>query len=125
MKILMPWSEFDRAADEIAVELVKKGLIGRFKMICGVPRGGLILAVVLSHKMRIPLLPMDPVHMKGQLDDILIVDDISDTGKTLLEIEAPLTATIHYVEGSAFTPTVWARKKIKGDWIIYPWESKY
>ena len=44
--------------------------------IYGIPRGGLCLAVALSHKLNIELL-------KEPRNNILIVDDIYDSGETL------------------------------------------
>ena len=50
----------------------------------GIPRGGLVFAVMLSHKLSIPML-MSPVP------GCLIVDDICDSGESLL----------HYVKNSS------------------------
>jgi len=55
----------------------------------------------------------------------LIVDDISDTGTTLLsyrKYKNP-TVTIFLHPKTKFTPDVWIRKK-GNKWIIFPWEKR-
>ena len=46
------WSEFDKAVEQIA----NKCKLLEFSGIYGVPRGGLCLAVALSHKLKINLI---------------------------------------------------------------------
>ena len=62
--------------------------IGFFKNIYGLPRGGLIPAVMLSHQLGIPM-------AKGDIGpDTLIVDDICDSGETLDKL---VKNTKHYI----------------------------
>jgi len=49
--IKFSWEEFDAAADMIADEIKSKGLLKKFTHIYGIPRGGLPLAVALSHRL--------------------------------------------------------------------------
>ena len=53
---------------------------GKIRSVAGVPRGGLILAVLLSHQLGIPL-----VYVEEATPSTLLVDDLADTGETLLE----------------------------------------
>jgi len=66
------WSEFDKSVDEIA----DKCRFKKFSGIYGVPRGGLCLAVALSHKLKIELI-------SKPIKNSLIVDDVYETGLTL------------------------------------------
>ena len=66
------WSEFDKSVEYIANNCKNLKLSG----IYGVPRGGLCLAVALSHKLKIKLIS-EPTK------NSLIVDDIYETGITL------------------------------------------
>ena len=52
MKTYFTWSEFDNAVEHIA----SKCMLFEFSGIYGVPRGGLCLAVALSHKLKINLI---------------------------------------------------------------------
>ena len=66
------WGEFDESVDYIANQC--KFL--NFSGIYGVPRGGLCLAVALSHRLDIKL-------VEKPCKNSLIVDDIFETGITL------------------------------------------
>jgi len=111
------WGEFDTAVLRLA-GLVRTADIP-FKYIYGIPRGGLVLAVALSHRLAIPLTLNYDKHMSYE---VLVVDDISDSGKTLSALNPILSATIHIVKDTTFMPTFHFAEKQKTDWIIYPWE---
>ena len=107
------WSEFDKSVEHIA----KKWNLLEFSGIYGVPRGGLCLAVALSHKLKINLIS-EPIK------NSLIVDDIYETGYTL--------NTFKNIEGAKFfvifsknKPTWWNSVYIskKSEWIVFPWED--
>jgi len=66
------WSEFDKSVEQIA----NKCRFKEFSGIYGVPRGGLCLAVALSHKLKIELIS-EPIK------NSLLVDDVYETGITL------------------------------------------
>ena len=59
------WEEFDKSVEQIA----NKCKFLKFSGIYGVPRGGLCLAVALSHKLKINLI-------KEPKKNSLIVDDV-------------------------------------------------
>ena len=88
-----------------------------FNGVYGVPRGGLVLAVMLSHRCGLPLLA-------APCDGCIIVDDIADTGETLQRYSGKhFIATMFYHRQSSFVPDFWLYEK--GDrWIVYPWENK-
>jgi hypoxanthine phosphoribosyltransferase len=93
--------------------------IANEKTFCGVygpARGGLPLAVMISHKANLPLL-MSPA------DGCLIVDDIADTGQTLSKYAGKIfIATMFYHRQCSFIPDFWVHEK-KKDWIVFPWEA--
>lgn len=120
-KISFTWKDFDEAIQQIANRIPND-----FDFIYGVPRGGLVVAVALSHKLHKPL-KLDPdERLRFIKSDILVVDDISDSGETLccLNFEAKYTATLHFVRSSVFEPTVWIHEKPKDSWVVYPWEER-
>lgn len=109
------WEEFGEDAKTIARHIKKQKL--RFDGVWGPPRGGLPLAVVLSHALDLPLLT------KPKSKKTLIVDDIADTGKTLQPYAASnFIATLFYHSESTFEPNLWLRKKSRA-WIVFPWEK--
>src|SRR3989338_6749649 len=110
------WNQFDKDAKKIASQIQKSGR--KFDGVYGPARGGLPLAVVLSHALNIPLFD------KPKTKNTLIVDDIADTGKTLKKYSTThFIATVFYHPQSAFIPKIWLHKK-ESEWILFPWESK-
>ena len=107
------WIEFDQCVVSISQQCKNK----EFQGIYGFPRGGLCLAVSLSHSLGLPLL-------NEPKDNSLIVDDIYDTGYTLEKMKH-LKGSETHVWISRLKPTWWnAYKFIKGEeWIIFPWEN--
>jgi len=95
-----------------------------FNGVYGLPRGGLVIAVMASHKLRIPLLA---APCKG----CLIVDDICDSGESLIHYARNSSgnenfdyyiATMYYKKGALVKPDYY--HKIKTDnWVMFPWES--
>ena len=92
----------------------------------GLPRGGLVLAVLVSHKLEVPLL-------SAPADNCIIIDDICDSGESLS----------HYISNSSNSvssknyhiATAVIRKDCKyidniiyrdivdpGVWVVFPWE---
>lgn len=70
------WKEYQNLVEKLALKIKRSEI--EFDSIYGIPRGGLVLATILSHILnkRLTLTP-------NTLEDILVVDDIADTGKTL------------------------------------------
>ena len=122
MKEFVTWNLIDETIIDIAFHLreTKKD----FKGVYGIPRGGSILAVMLSHKLDLPYIenPFD-----CEFDDFVIIDDIADTGETLKFYEETFKkgyiVTIHEHDQSIVKPEY--SVIAKGDaWIVYPWENK-
>ena len=107
------WSEFDNAVEDIA----SKCMFLEFSGIYGIPRGGLCLAVALSHKLKINLIS-EPIK------NSLIVDDIYETGITLNTFK-DIEGAVFFVLFSKIKPTWWNTVFIskKSEWIIFPWEN--
>jgi len=120
MKTFYDWEYIEMSVSELCDRVKDES----FEGIYGIPRGGLIPAVMMSHELNIPLI----TSFNGMYDTkFLIVDDIADTGVTLekykkLEVcEYAKYATIDYHKQSVVEPDYWIGEK--GDkWIVYPWE---
>ena len=107
------WGEFDNAVEKIANKC--KSL--EFSGIYGVPRGGLCLAVALSHKLKIKLISEPKKNS-------LIVDDIYETGITLKRFK-DIEGAMFFVLFSKIKPKWWNSVFIveKSEWIVFPWEN--
>ena len=108
------WDEFDKSVDYIANQCKFWELSG----IYGVPRGGLCLAVALSHKLNVQLI-------EKPLKYSLIVDDVFETGITLSSFK-DIEGANFYVLISKKKPIWWNTVNLshKKEWIIFPWENK-
>ena len=113
MESVFTWTEFDRSVEYIANECKFLNISG----IYGVPRGGLCLAVALSHKLKINLISKPKKNS-------LIVDDVYETGITLNTFK-DIEGAIFFVLFSKSKPTWFNCVFIsdKSEWIVFPWES--
>ncbi|MBO6978632.1 MAG: phosphoribosyltransferase [Prochlorococcus marinus XMU1428] len=109
------WSEFDKSVEVIA----DKCRFKKFSGIYGVPRGGLCLAVALSHKLKIELI-------SKPINNSLIVDDVYETGLTLTTFK-DIEGAVFFVLFSKIEPTWWNTVFIskKSQWIVFPWENSF
>ena len=107
------WRDFDKSVEHIA----NKCKFLEFSGIYGVPRGGLCLAVALSHKLKIKLIS-EPTK------NSLIVDDVYETGITLNTFKG-IEGAMFFVIFSKIKPSWWNTVHIseKSNWIIFPWEN--
>jgi len=107
------WDEFDKSVEQIA----NRCKFLEFSGIYGIPRGGLCLAVALSHKLKIKLIS-EPIK------NSLIVDDVYETGLTLTTFKE-IEGAMFFVLFSKIKPTWWNTVFIskKSQWIVFPWEN--
>ncbi len=107
------WLEFEECINNISEKCKNKAFVGVY----GFPRGGLCIAVALSHSLNIPLLTKPT-------NNSLIVDDIYETGCTLEKIRN-LKDTETHVWISKAPPEWWnAYKTINNnEWVVFPWED--
>jgi len=109
--VTVTWDMADRFVDSVSRICDENCFAGVY----GLPRGGLPLAVWISHRAGIPLL-LAPCR------NALVVDDIADTGATLLKYKgAHFIATMFYHRQSAVVPDFWMYEK-QEDWVVFPWE---
>ena len=118
-KVFKSWQEIDANCVQLAVNILKSDW--RPDYIVGLTRGGLTPAVLLSHLLEVPMhtlkvqlrdLNADYEHNAWMPEDvtegknILIVDDINDTGDTL-----------------AWIRDDWEKSVFQGD-IAYHWHKR-
>jgi xanthine phosphoribosyltransferase len=131
------WSHIEYQVDKICNHITYK-----FDVVVGISRGGLIPAVMISHRLKLPLLTMS-VTLRDNLARVqslkinrgeraLVVDDINDSGNTLNMIsEFFKTRHIHASYAvlqnklsSNFSVDYWGSLQDNDDWINFPWENK-
>jgi hypoxanthine phosphoribosyltransferase len=112
--LFMSWEEFDIAIKLLAFKIKESGV--EISDIYGIPRGGLVIAVKLSHLLNKPV-----ITQLGLRYNTLIVDDIVDTGNTM--IRHSLTASLFYNPKSIYKPKFYVYEKTDDRWIDFPWEK--
>lgn len=124
-KEFINWNQIEYAVADIA-NFINNGNYSNYKII-GLPRGGLIPAVLLSHRTSLPLITKPEIN-----DHLIIIDDIIDSGETIIKTVnelknwgiQPVVCSLYYRLDNGFTPDWWVHG-IKNDdprWIQFPWE---
>jgi len=115
MTTYFTWNDFDKSV----VHIANKCRSLEFSGIYGVPRGGLCLAVALSHKLKINLISEPKKNS-------LILDDVYETGITLNSFK-DIEGAMFFVLFSKIKPTWWNTVFIseKSEWIVFPWENPF
>lgn len=115
---VLTWDDFDKAVEQLSC-LIYSLAIPSDVPLYGEPRGGLCLAVALSHRTSRPM-------VSEPQDGMIWVDDIIDSGKTLQAIMDRYTSV--YPFAWAGNKTINNRShfyldKHGDDWLVFPWES--
>lgn len=148
VKEILEWTEFSDASRNLAQEVLQSGFVP--EVVLAVARGGLLLAGSIAYALgtkncgsinvefytgvneRLP----EPVLAAPMLDApalagkrVLLVDDVSDSGHTLVKVLAILaengaevrTATLYTKPHTVLEPDFYYRKT--DGWIVFPWSA--
>lgn len=123
-KISYSWKWVDKQLEIIGEKLEA---IDKPTFVTGIPRGGLIPAVLASHKFNIPYIGFEaakalPPSLRTQ---VVILDDIADSGKTLQQIKSYnfITATLACRYNTTSVPTYTGALISDDHWLVFPWEG--
>ena len=117
-KVYLTWDDVYELLDKLHKQVGDKA-----NMVTGIPRGGIILAVLYSHRFNVEYFD----NISNHYPHLLVIDDIADTGKTFKkyhdELSVPMYASLHYKKQSIFKPNYFVQE-VGPEWIVYPWENK-
>lgn len=124
---IVTWDKIDEAISILTKQIQDAKI--KYEVVYGLARGGLIPAVMLSHRLGVPLvLNMEEVwRLKVKHKDVLIADDISDTGTTLRyfsDQNFDITTLFVRKHTSKITPRFNAFEIEHDNWLLFPWETK-
>ena len=115
-KIYLSWDDTIDLVDKLCEKLITEQ--PNIDSVFGLKRGGLIPAVMVSHKLDLPWSDV-------MLPNTLVIDDIADTGVTLKNTVGVYTAVLHYKpHTSCYKPNIYAHEHNGNEFIYYPWERK-
>jgi len=125
MKVMVKtWDDFEEAAKKLAEKI--KTSNRRITSVTGIPRGGLPLAVKLSHLLGIPYVRYPVYQVQA---DVLVCDEIVDFGRTLKfhrdKVCHPKTSFASWMIKShtKYKPDFFVEKVSKDVWVVFPWEN--
>jgi len=147
MKLLtLSWADASKLCESLASSIVSSGFTP--DMIVGISRGGLVPARILSDILGVRELftirvsfytgvgktatapkIVQPLVERLEGKSVLLVDDVSDTGRSLIVAKEHLkemgaeevkVATLHFKPHSKFRPDFFVSETEA--WLVYPWE---
>ena len=142
------WDQFHRDARALAWRLARTN--GRWKAIVCITRGGLVPAAVIARELDIRLIEtvciasyhdyseqgelkllkeISPPLLEDEGKDILIVDDLTDTGKTAAIVRAMMPkahfATIYAKPKGRPLVDTFVTEVSQDTWIYFPWDMGF
>lgn len=142
------WDQFHRDARALAWRLA--GLDKEFRAIVCITRGGLVPAAIISRELNIRMIDTvciatrhdyvnqgDTVLLKGVAPEltadagegVLVVDDLTDTGKTALEVREMLPkahfACVYAKPKGVPTIDTFVTEVSQDTWIYFPWDMGF
>jgi len=121
-KLYIEW----RDIEEFLQKMEHEHELEEFTGVYGIPRGGVCLAVMLSHRLNIP-------YFGAPFPGCLIVDDICDSGESLAHYIIDSSKTCKNYRTATLVcntnnklgikPTYYLQEHTQGCWVVFPWEE--
>ena len=125
-KVFYSWEWLDKTVMELGETILSSKT--NIEYVTGVPRGGLVPAVMLSHYMNKKFKSYNEViEMTNNIrQTVLVVYDISDSGETLYKAETFgfQTATLTVRHSTIFIPDFYGERIEDDRWLVFPWERE-
>lgn len=119
----MDWNLYNLIMDNVITEIRKSGK--KYDCIGTFLRGGYIPAVHIANHLNIDHIFNLREYLISEVKEwknLLVVDDISDTGETLLQYKDFDIACICYKSETKVKPTFNCLCTMNTTWVIFPWE---
>jgi len=123
VQMKLTWNDYILMILKLIVLIKESGK--KIDYVYGVPRGGLIPAVIISHSLEVPILSN---FMDGKDGTVLIVDDLVDTGKTIIDLISIrknmdiVVATLFKHKKCRVFPDIFVEENT--GWIHFPYEKE-
>lgn len=146
---ILSWDDFSGAARSLAADVLRSGF--RPDVVIAIARGGLLLAGAVAYALgtkscgsinvefytgvdeRLPEPVLHPPMLDAPALDgkrVLLVDDVSDSGRTLAKVVGLLgeagaevrSATLYVKPRTVLVPDFAFRET--SDWIVFPWSAE-
>lgn len=118
----LDWFTYIDFCEGLAVEIAKAQTLKT--CVTGPPRGGIIPAIIVSHALGMSFIEWARFDTSlSSIKDVLIVDDITCTGKTLSLYPAHMKAVIFKRATSTVVPQIFLKEIEDNIWIKFPYEK--
>jgi hypoxanthine phosphoribosyltransferase len=132
-KINVTWTQYLALVQNICTQIQRFQRKHKISAVIGIPRGGTIPAIMISHALGIKYLERwEPILYKT----VLLVDDVTDHGTTLENYKKSLEQQFYLKSGSGkiLTAVLYKHKKCpltpdfyvaeKEKWVVFPYEKR-
>ena len=142
------WDQFHRDARALAWRLA--GLNRNFRGMVCITRGGLVPAAIISRELNIRLIEtvcvasyhdyvnqgemhvlksISPELLEGEGEGLLVIDDLTDTGKTAAQVRSMLPkahfAAVYAKPKGVPTIDTFVTEVSQDTWIYFPWDMGF
>ena len=129
VRLILKWDEYLNDINQLVYKIKESNI--KFDIVYGIPRGGLILATILSHQLNIELIDyslLNTLYVQNKI--LLLIDDLVDSGNTLTKYSNLYqvkmcndvkTATLYKHKKSLVIPNFYIKEN--ESWIVFPYES--
>jgi hypoxanthine phosphoribosyltransferase len=112
---ILRWEDIIISVDKICGWI--KPELSNISSIHGISKGGLIPAVMISHKLNIP-------YVSTPIKNTITIDDICNSGVTLRDYDSTWKGALYYKTlTSCFCPNVWGVEYNDDEILVFPWET--
>lgn len=118
-KLFYTWNMFREDHRRLS-QLILTRESPKYRYVCGVPKGGLVLATALASSCGCEQVGVE--EAKQLKRECLVCDDILDSGKTRAKFPDNDFAVIHCRPDKLDQAKYWVHST--SEWVVYPWESE-
>jgi hypothetical protein len=122
----LTWNHVNELVDTLEANIRKAKY--HYELIVGVTRGGLVPAVMLSHRLKLPMMAITPRTLIPITKRCLVIDEIYDTGDTIKqirEVNPGIHVGVLFHNEALPDLEYFATKDSLKQWIIFPWENEH
>lgn len=120
----LTWSHITELVDTLEAQIRESKQ--HYELIAGVARGGLIPAIMLSHRLKLPMMAITDRTLIPISKRCLVIDEIYDTGATiqkLKDINPGIHVGVLFHNEALPALEYFAVKDPLQKWIVFPWEN--
>jgi hypothetical protein len=121
----LTWFDINELIDALEAQI--RQAKQHYELIAGVTRGGLVPAVMLSHRLNLPMMAITSSTLIPVSKKCLVIDEIYDTGATIIglkDINPDIHVGVLYHNEVLPDLEYFAVKDPLNAWIVFPWEKQ-